>query len=173
MTRFQTSEERWTAAAAARTAASTGEYAEAPSALLAGVVATYQQLDRALARAGMVSPRQDDDAVLLDLAASLIAFIERAEGEHSAQSAIVKEIARLSIVAVDTGQVGRCEPVENTQAAWQFLGMTSVGMIETGSRAAGGDQSMSEEVRLQALEAAAAAIMMLTLTESETHPTVG
>jgi hypothetical protein len=69
----------------------------------------------------------------------------------------------MAVRAVDHGQLGRFEPVEDAPAAWDFLRQALRSMIETGLTSMAGDGAMLEEFRLQSWEAAAAAIMVLAL----------
>lgn len=71
----------------------------------------------------------------------------------------------LAIGAVDQGVLGRGFPLEDANAAWDFLGFVNVSLVETALAGAKGATSMQAENDLVLREAAAAVVAFLALTD--------
>lgn len=141
-----------------------------PGALLSEAITRYRGLDRAAAADRRVVPRlltPPGDPFTnpgVELAAALVALVTALEdgaGAAAAETLLRRRLVALAVRGIDTGELSRFEDLEDAEAAWQFLGMSLDGMVETGFAGMAGDTRMLEELGLQAWEAAAAAIMVL------------
>jgi hypothetical protein len=169
-----TQEEEWTMVATARAKGVLEELGNSPGTLLADTAEHYGRLDRSAAATRRTVPRLRTpplDPVRnpgVELAASLIALLVTLESVVDPRggdwASLRRRLVAMAVRAVDSGQLGRFMPVEDAQAAWDFLRQAVCGMIETGFAGMAGDAPMLEELRLQCWEAAAAAIMVLVLT---------
>ncbi len=141
-----------------------------PGTLLSEAITRYRGLDRAAAADQRVVPRlltppsdpfTNPGAELAGVLVALVTGLEEGVGTAGAESLLRRRLVALAVRGTDSGELGRFEELKDAEAAWQFLGMSLDGMVETGFAGMAGDTGMLEELGLQAGEAAAAAIMVL------------
>ena len=145
---------------------------DTPGALLSEALSYYRILDRTAAKDGLAVPRLltppmdpcgNPGAVLAAHLVALVWMTSTVPADDRLDPTIRRLMVDMAVRAMDTAQLGRFERVDDAEAVWQLLGATCEGMVETGFAGAAGDDSMREEFEMQSLEAAAAAITVLTL----------